>query len=51
MSVPPLAILVEVQALLSFAIDHAQIKVPKTRWSEPEVLWFVIGMPTGMCPC
>lgn len=46
-SVPPLAILVGVQALLSFAFAHADIDVPNTRWSEPEILWFAIGMPTG----
>lgn len=46
-SVPPLAVLVGVEGLLSFAMAHAEIEVPDTYWREPGVLWLAIGMPTG----
>ncbi|KAJ7375683.1 hypothetical protein OS493_039613 [Desmophyllum pertusum] len=49
LSVPPLAILVGVQGLLSFAIAHAEVQVPNTMWREPGLLWLAIGMPTEMC--
>ncbi|KAJ7365227.1 hypothetical protein OS493_005322 [Desmophyllum pertusum] len=47
LSVPPLAILVGVQGVLSFAIAHAEVQVPNTMWREPGLLWLAIGMPTG----
>lgn len=47
LSVPPLAVLVAVLGLLSFAMAHAEVHVPDTLWKEPGVLWLAIGMPTG----
>ena len=47
LSVPPIAVLVAVLGLLSFAMAHAEVHVLDTLWKEPGVLWLAIGMPTG----
>ena len=45
--VPPLAVLSGILSLLSFAMAHAEVHVPNTKWTKPGILWLAIGTPTG----
>ena len=44
---PPDAILCGILLLVSFFMAHSAVKVPRTMWIEPVVLWIAIVMPTG----
>ena len=44
---PPTAVLGGLLVIVSFAMSHAVVGIPRTEWTEPVLLWIAIGMPTG----
>ena len=44
---PPTAVLGGLLTLTIFAMSHATVSVPNTRWVEPVLAWVSIGMPVG----
>ena len=47
MNISPTAVLTGYLILGSFILLPSTIKVPKTDWAEPVLLWMTVAMPTG----